>query len=1073
MGPVDWTLDELFNEAYERLRALAGSFYEREHGERTFTPTAVVHEAYIALRNSNPEVERGAEYFYACAATAMRRYMLDAARARKRLKRGGGAHRVCLSHALDDSHRGVLVDLLTLEDAMGRLEEESDRAAKVAEYRLFAGMEIAGIARVLGVSPRTVSFDWRFARAYLHEELTGENNGRRLNALLRSDADESVLDTMAERSADAISRAHAAPLPLGIPPTIGRYTLTRCVSSGGSSLVCEGKPVVGGEPVAIKILRSPNHNAAHALRFEREVRALRRIQHEGVVRILDQGMLDTGEPYIVMDLVRGQTLEQCDAVRNAPIDVRTDLIRRIAEAAHQLHLRGVVHRDLKPSNIMVRPDGAPVIIDLGIAIMEEAPGEPCVRVTQTGFAPGTPEYMSPEQLAGAELDARSDVYALGAIAYWLLGGAVPIDVSGLSPAAAETRVAREIPVPIERRAPQSRGDLSCVVGTALAKRPEERYSSAAELAMELSRVLVGDPISVSPPSVGRRIARWSRRHRGRVRTGVALGAILLVAGGAVAFAAQRAQREAARADRLEAGLDQSVWLFPNILAFASKQRLGPDASIEDIFTAAIEDTNFETMTPEVRAASYAMIARSFITLIAHEKALPYARLSAEAHDGLHGPGNQRSLRERIQYARLLQNTGDLDGAEREIRRVRANAPKDLDAAAPPVAAQLLGREGRVALARGRVLEAEHLLLASRRLWAGTPSANPVMVPGTDLWLGRVYRAQGRFGEATRVLERGLGFNNELRHDMHPRSVRLRVEIALVHADLGDITRAVLLLLDELERCEADPRIDPDDSRAEQRYRPGWLGGTASARIPHRLGAASLYPMKEQALRKQLISLSAVALLCAPVAHVVGADCNSNGIDDSIDVESDTYFFPLYNSSCHSSYTFSFGSLYTLPQHDTDLNIRVELLGFKTHTTSRYVDVLVNGSFAGRLFEDDGTNCTGVDFDIVTIPWIDVPDLDSIVVTLDMSNAECCGPAPYVACVLQYDVYSDDDLNQNGVVDSCECLADLDADGDADSDDIDIYTDWYLSGDPRADFEDDEVLNLDDLTAFTDAYNACS
>ncbi len=171
------SLDELFETTYARLRALAGSFYEREHAERTFTPTAVVHEAYLALRNSNPEVERGADYFFACAATAMRRYLLDAARKRHALKRGGGAHHIRLAQPIAGPAEPLLLDLLELEEAMNSLALESSRAAKVAEYRLFSGMDIQGIARVLQVSPRMISMDWRFARAYLQAELRGEPNG--------------------------------------------------------------------------------------------------------------------------------------------------------------------------------------------------------------------------------------------------------------------------------------------------------------------------------------------------------------------------------------------------------------------------------------------------------------------------------------------------------------------------------------------------------------------------------------------------------------------------------------------------------------------------------------------------------------------------------------------------------------------------------------------------------------------------------------------------------------------------------------------------------------------------------
>lgn len=166
------TLDGFFQSAYGRLRALAGAFHEHEFVARTFSPTVIVHEAYISLRKSMPEVEHGYDYFFACAATAMRRFMVDAARARASLKRGGSAKRMPLSLTTNDWRNPMTIDILSLDDALHSLAHESKRAARVAEYRLFAGMEISGIARVLQVSPRTVNLDWRFARAFLQTLLS-------------------------------------------------------------------------------------------------------------------------------------------------------------------------------------------------------------------------------------------------------------------------------------------------------------------------------------------------------------------------------------------------------------------------------------------------------------------------------------------------------------------------------------------------------------------------------------------------------------------------------------------------------------------------------------------------------------------------------------------------------------------------------------------------------------------------------------------------------------------------------------------------------------------------------------
>jgi RNA polymerase sigma factor (TIGR02999 family) len=163
------SVNEGLEAIYPQLRALAGSWWFREPTDHTLSPTAVVHEAYLALRRSAPDTERGRAYFFAAAAQAMRRVLVDHARRRSRRPE---VCRVSIEGLAKDEHPQVSV--LELDDALCELAREHPRSARGAEYRLFAGMSPAQIVAVLDVSERTVQLDWRFARSFLRARLWGD-----------------------------------------------------------------------------------------------------------------------------------------------------------------------------------------------------------------------------------------------------------------------------------------------------------------------------------------------------------------------------------------------------------------------------------------------------------------------------------------------------------------------------------------------------------------------------------------------------------------------------------------------------------------------------------------------------------------------------------------------------------------------------------------------------------------------------------------------------------------------------------------------------------------------------------
>jgi serine/threonine protein kinase len=308
-----------------------------------------------------------------------------------------------------------------------------------------------------------------------------------------------------------------ADLPASAPPVAGndRYVLEREIGSGGMGRVFAARDLRLSRPVAIKMLRV--RDAALATRFEREVRLAARLQHPGVVPVYDAGFWPSGEPFLVMKLVLGQSLARVIRDADTPAD-RLALLPHVitaAEAVAYAHDQGVVHRDLKPINIVVGAFGETIVLDWGLAKDLRAAGAddgdaPALATppgdTAAGAVLGTPSYMAPEQAAGRPVDARADVYALGAILHHVLAGAPPEPRSGSVPASAAALV------PLAALEPRLPHDLLAVVAKALSVDPQARYATAFELAEDLKRFQAGQLVAARRYTTLARAARLAARH---------------------------------------------------------------------------------------------------------------------------------------------------------------------------------------------------------------------------------------------------------------------------------------------------------------------------------------------------------------------------------------------------------------------------------------------------------------------------------------------------------------------------------------------------------------------------------
>jgi len=303
---------------------------------------------------------------------------------------------------------------------------------------------------------------------------------------------------------------------------IGAYRIEAELGRGGMGVVYLAEDRKLGRRVALKALAP--HFGADVQRRERlrtEARAAARLSHPGIATVFALEELD-GHLLIVGEYVAGRTLRAELEAGPVPLDRVLDVAAQLAHALSAAHAAGIVHRDLKPENVMCSDTGVVKILDFGVARSLADTGLAAHRLTDAGVLVGTPAYMSPEQLEGHDADARSDLFAFGVLIYELATGVHPFD--GASPASTIARILGVEPTPASQIRRQVPAELDRVIARCLQKRPEGRYQSTSDLALDLeprrpggritpSRALATEPGgNAAAPSASPDV-RWWRLHQ--------------------------------------------------------------------------------------------------------------------------------------------------------------------------------------------------------------------------------------------------------------------------------------------------------------------------------------------------------------------------------------------------------------------------------------------------------------------------------------------------------------------------------------------------------------------------------
>lgn len=368
--------------------------------------------------------------------------------------------------------------------------------------------------------------------------LTTDRRAERLAALRQQDpalAEQMALLLGQDDAQGSTGFLDQPPLNLSASRTgqqVGPYTLVRELGQGGMGSVWLAQRHDGryeGQ-VAIKFLHAGLLHSGDGERFAREGRILAQLTHPHIARLLDAGLGQDGQPYLVLEHVDGLPIDRFCSERALNLPARLHLFLDVLDAVAHAHSRLVLHRDLKPANILVTRDGQVKLLDFGIAKLMRADGDSgdATALTQAAGRAYTLHYAAPEQVQGGEVSTATDVHALGVLLFQLLVGrhpllpreAAPLDtlrriLETEPPRMSQALLGQADPTDADRSrrlARALRGDLDTIVAKALKKAPAERYQNAAALAEDLRHWLALEPISARPDSLGYIASRFARRH---------------------------------------------------------------------------------------------------------------------------------------------------------------------------------------------------------------------------------------------------------------------------------------------------------------------------------------------------------------------------------------------------------------------------------------------------------------------------------------------------------------------------------------------------------------------------------
>lgn len=524
------------------------------------------------------------------------------------------------------------------------------------------------------------------------------------------------------------------PVAANFPEQIDEYRILEQIGSGGMGtvLLAEYSGEGFSQRVALKLIKRGMDTGAVLKRFLMERQILSNLEHPNIARMIDGGSTPNGVPYFVMEYVDGEEIRKFADLHQLGLNERLALFQKVCSAVASAHQKLIVHRDLKPTNILVTTDGEPKLLDFGIAkLVSPDPGSGD-EATVTQFRVMTPEYASPEQIAGDPTSTSADIYSLGVILYELLTGQRPRPTKGKSPQQILDSVMTDEPpkpssVVSERRSTRNdltggslapdtadlsphkttgvsvapsllRGDLDNIIIKAMRCDPERRYQSVHEFSEDISRYLDGLPVRAAADTVTYRFGKFVKRHRAGVVAAAAVSALLMVSTGVATWQAVKANNERLIAE------DR----FNDVRTIANSLIFDVHDSIRDL--------------PGSTPARKALLNRAieYLDKLAKEDSANMT-LQTELASAYERVGD-------VQGSPLGPNLGDIDGAIESYSKALAIREAIFNESGEDeryATAMLQSRLFRIKQVRGNMEEAEQHLRSAVSILEGLPVSDPL------------------------------------------------------------------------------------------------------------------------------------------------------------------------------------------------------------------------------------------------------------------------------------------------------------------------------------------------------------
>ncbi len=576
-------------------------------------------------------------------------------------------------------------------------------------------------------------------------------------------------------------------MPRESPPAlrIEAYKILDVVGEGSMGVVYRAQQKRPHRLVALKVLKAGGVSAQSLHRMDHEAQMLGRLQHPAIAQIFEAGTAETEygpQPFFAMELVDGVPITKFAREHDLSSRDRLELLAKVCEGVEHAHQKGVIHRDLKPGNILVDRSGQPKILDFGIAVASEG-GDQAGVMSGDRRPTGTIPYMSIEQARGdlSEIDTRTDVYALGVIAYQLLSGELPYDLKNRTIADAIRIIARESPATLSNLDSTFRGDVDAIVAKALKRDKSERYQSASDLAADIRRYLRNDPVSAHPANAIYLFRKFAGRNKVLVGSALAVSLMLVIAVVGMGFSFGRASREAEKATEINR-------ILIDMFASADPGKRGKDVTVRAVLDAASDKIEAGDLSkrPEVESEVRLTLGNTYRALGLTAEAEPHLTAALAIARKSLGDRHEQTLRAMNELAHLYKNMERFDEAEALYREALRGRRAVLGEGVYPTL-ETMHNLAALLKATGKLDDAESLYRRVLTVVTALPEPGEefrTLETATKNSLAALLKAKGQRRKAEELYRQVLAARIESRGDDHLDTAKSMNNLAVLLKEMG-------------------------------------------------------------------------------------------------------------------------------------------------------------------------------------------------------------------------------------------------------------------------------------------------